>query len=97
MIRLRVRYARRPDDGVAMLFVIAMGLIVTALIVAMLSTVLQAQTTTRQHRNITSAQGAAEAGIDDAVYQLGLYTNGVLMEVECRAAKPEVLCCTYEL
>ena len=77
MISLRLRYSRQKDDGIAMLFVIAMGLIVTAMIVAMLSTVMQTQRTTRQHRNITSAQGAAEAGLDDAVYQLGLTTNGV--------------------
>jgi hypothetical protein len=72
VIRLRAHFSRRRDDGIAMLFVIAIGLIVTALIVAMFSSILQTQQTTRQHRNITSAQAAAEAGLDDTVYQLGL-------------------------
>ncbi len=75
MIRLRARYNRRPDDGVAMLFVIGIGLVVSLFIVAMLATVLQNQTTTRVHRNITSAQSAAEAGLGDAIYKLAQY-NG---------------------
>ena len=71
MIRLRARYALRRDDGVAMLFVIAIGLVITAFVVAMFSTVLQASTTGRVHRNVTSAQGAAEAALSDVVLKLG--------------------------
>ena len=77
MIRLRARYARRSDDGVAMLFVIAIGMVVTALVIAMFSSVLQTSATARTQRNITSAQAAAEAGINDAVFKLSQYTNGV--------------------
>lgn len=75
MIRLRVRYARRRDDGVAMLFVIAIGLVVSGFMVAMLASVLQTQKTTRLHRNVTSALGAAEAGLDDMIYKLGQTTG----------------------
>ena len=61
----------RGEDGIAMLFVIAIGLVVTILVAAMLGSVLASQKTTQRSRNITSAQAAAEAGLDDAVYQLG--------------------------
>jgi hypothetical protein len=75
VIRLRMRQSLRNDEGVAMLFVIAIGLVVAGFVVAMLSSTLQAQTTTRVHRNVTSALGAAEAGLDEMVYQLGM-VNG---------------------
>jgi Tfp pilus assembly protein PilX len=75
VIRLRLRHSLRHDEGVAMLFVIAIGFVVTILAVAMLSSVLQNQRTTRLHRNVTSAQAAAEAGLDDAVYQLGQFNS----------------------
>ena len=71
MFRLRARYAVRRDDGIAMLFVIAMGLVITAFVVAMFSTVLQSSATARVHRNVTSAQGAAEAALSDVVLKLG--------------------------
>jgi len=71
MISLRVRDSLRRDEGVAMLFVIAIGLIVAILAVSMFAAVLQNQKSTRTQRNITSAQGAAEAGLDDMVYKLG--------------------------
>jgi len=60
-----------------MLFVIAIGLVVTGLVVAMFATVLQTQSSARTQRNITSAEAAAEAGINDAVFKLGQYTSGV--------------------
>lgn len=72
MIRLRLRDSLRRDEGVAMIFVIAIGFVVALLAAAMFASVLQNQRTTRLHRNITSAQAAAEAALDDAVYQLGL-------------------------
>ena len=75
MIRLRLRESLRRDEGVAMIFVISIGLIVAILAAAMFASVLQNQTSTRYHRNITSAQGAAEAGLDDAVYLLGQGAN----------------------
>lgn len=71
MFRLRARYAVRRDDGVAMLFVIAIGLVITAFVVAMFSTVLQSSATARIHRNVTSAEGAAEAALSDVVLKLG--------------------------
>ena len=77
MIRLRAHFARRSDDGVAMLFVIAVALVVTALVIAMFSAVMQTSATARTQRNITSAQAAAEAGVNDAVFNLSQYTNGV--------------------
>lgn len=72
MIRMRMRAALRPDEGVAMLMVIAIGMIVAILAAAMFAAVMQNQSTTRRHVDVTSAQGAAEAALDDAVYQLGL-------------------------
>jgi hypothetical protein len=72
-----MRSRRRSDEGIAMLFVIAIGLVVTGLIVAMFATVLQTQSSARTQRNITSAEAAAEAGINDAVFKLGQYTAGV--------------------
>jgi hypothetical protein len=72
-----MRALRQSDDGVAMLFVIAIGLVVTGLVVAMFATVLQTQSSARTQRNITSAQAAAEAGINDAVFKLGQYTGTV--------------------
>jgi hypothetical protein len=77
VIRLRARYARRSDDGVAMLFVIAISLVVTGLVIAMFSTVLQTSKTAKTQRNITSAQAAAEAGVNDAVFNLSQIANGV--------------------
>jgi Tfp pilus assembly protein PilX len=60
-----------------MLMVVAIGMIVAILAAAMFASVLQNQSTTRRHLDVTSAQGAAEAALDDAVYQLGLVgTNG---------------------
>jgi hypothetical protein len=73
MNRLRSRAQGRPDSGLAMLFVIAIGLVIFILVGAMLASVAQTQKTTRKQRNITSAQGAAEAGLNDAVFQLGQY------------------------
>jgi type II secretory pathway pseudopilin PulG len=72
MIRQRMRASLRDDEGFAMIFVIAIGMVVAILMAAIMANVLQNQSTTRIHRNITSAQGAAEASLDDAVYQLGL-------------------------
>ena len=77
MMSLLLRSRRRSDDGVAMLFVIAIGLVVTGVVVAMFATVLQTQSSARTQRNITSAEAAAEAGINDAVFKLGQYTSGV--------------------
>ena len=76
MIRLRMRQTLRQDEGVAMLFVIAIGMIVAIVAAAMFASVLQNQSTTRRHLDVTSAQGAAEAALDDAVYQLGLAVSG---------------------
>jgi len=77
MTRLRKRAQEHPDSGLAMLMVIAIGMVIFILIGAMVAAVAQDQKTTRRQRNITSAQGAAEAGLNDAVFQLGQYTNGV--------------------
>lgn len=78
MIRMRMQMRMRAlrerrDAGVAMIFVIAIGLIVTILATTMLVNVLADQTSARTQRNVTSAEGAAEAGLQDAVFQLGQY------------------------
>lgn len=65
-----MRRALRGDEGVAMIFVIAVGLVVSILVVAMFGSVLQNSTNSRSHRNVTSAQAAAEAGISDAFFKL---------------------------
>lgn len=79
MIAFRRRL--QADDGIAMLMVIAVGLVATILVVAMFSTVLAGQKTTERSRNITSAQAAAEAGLDDVVYQLGNFApDGTTMQ-----------------
>lgn len=70
MIRQRMRSTATGDQGVAMIFVIAIGLFVTILVVAMFGNVLQNSTNSRQHRNVTSAEGAAEAGISDIFFKL---------------------------
>jgi hypothetical protein len=72
-----MRHALRRDEGVAMLFVISIGFVVTLLAIAMFGQVLQNQADSRKQRNITSAQAAAEAGLDDAVFALSQYNaNG---------------------
>lgn len=69
--QIRRGAVRRGDEGVALIFVLGICFVVTLLIVTLFAAVMQTQHTTRTHRNITSAQGAAEAGLSDAEYQLG--------------------------
>ena len=75
MTPLKVQDLRKRDDGIAMLFVMAIGLIVTGFIVASLASTLHTQRSARSERNITSAQAAAEAGLDDLVFQLGQFDS----------------------
>jgi Tfp pilus assembly protein PilX len=69
------RLRRSGDEGVAMLLVIGIGLVVGLLVSAMFASILQTQKTTRTQRNVTSAQSAAEAGLNDAVYSLSQYDS----------------------
>ncbi len=70
MTSLRLRTAVEREDGIAMLMVVAISFIVFIFIGAMFTAVLNTQVQTRLQGDITTAQAAAEAGINDWVYKL---------------------------